>query len=86
MLEQLAELYQVGVGELLDKYNTFLCNGQARQVGALRSEMQLSQTDFAIHFGVNKEQVKKWETGKARMGKKFWARIFNDDYELLVNL
>jgi len=80
VLEQLAELYQVGVGELLDEYNTFLRNGQARQIGALRSEMQLSQIDFANHFGVRKEQLKKWEQGKARMGKMFWKRIFNGDY------
>jgi len=38
--------------------------------------MEVTQAEFAAHFGIAKEQIKKWEQGKARMTKKFWERIF----------
>ena len=79
VLERLAGLYGVGISYLIDEYNAFLCNGQAQQVRALRDKMKMTQAEFVNHFGISKGQIKKWETGKARMGKKFWKRIFNDD-------
>ena len=76
VLQRIAEFLEVGVADLLDDYNTFLCNGQARQIKALRDKMKVTQAEFAAHFNVSKEQIKKWEQGKARMTKKFWERIF----------
>ena len=70
-LESIAEFLEVSVADLLDDYNLFLLNGQARQIKALRKKMQLTQIDFAAHFGITKQQIKKCEQGKSRMTKKF---------------
>ena len=76
ILENIADFFKVKVADLLDDYNTFLCDGQARQIKALRDKMKMTPAEFAAHFGITKEQIKKWEQGKARMTKKFWERIF----------
>jgi len=75
-LQRIAEFLKVKVTDLLDDYNTFLCEGQARQIKALRDEMSMSQAELAAHFNVSKEQIKKWEQGKSRMTKKFWEKVF----------
>jgi len=75
-LQRIAEFLSVKVADLIDDYNTFLCEGQARQIKALRDKMSMTQAEFAAHFNVSKEQIKKWEQNKARMTKKFWERIF----------
>jgi len=75
-LESIAEFLEVSVADLLDDYNTFLYDGQARQIKTLRGKMKMTQAEFAAHFGITKEQIKKWEQEKARMTKKFWERIF----------
>ncbi|MCL2573822.1 MAG: helix-turn-helix domain-containing protein [Defluviitaleaceae bacterium] len=75
-LQRIAEFLKVKATDLVDDYNTFLRDGQAHQVKALRNKMKMTQAEFAAHFDITKEQIKKWEQGKARMTKKFWERIF----------
>ena len=75
-LQRIAEFLNVKDADLLDDYNTFLCDGQAHQIKALRDKMKMTQAEFAAHFGIAKEQIKKWEQGKARMTKKFWEKVF----------
>jgi transcriptional regulator with XRE-family HTH domain len=75
-LARIAEILEVDIDALLDEYNGFLYYGQARQIKALRKRMNLTQADFAAHFGVNLHQIKRWEQGKARMTKKMWQKIF----------
>jgi len=75
-LQRIAEFFKVKVADLLDDYNTFLCDGQTHQIKALRDKMKMTQAEFAAHFGITKEQIKKWEQGKSRMIKKFWEKVF----------
>ncbi|MCL1786998.1 MAG: helix-turn-helix domain-containing protein [Defluviitaleaceae bacterium] len=78
VLERIANHFEVDVVGLLDGYHTFLRNGQARQVKALRVQMNLTQADFATRFAVTKDQIKGWEQGRVRMAKKFWEIIFEE--------
>ena len=76
ILKQIAGLLEVEVAELLDDYNTFLCNGQARQLKALRKQLGLTQKTFAKQIGVHPTTYKCWEWEQARMTKKTWEKIF----------
>jgi len=75
-LDNISSLFNINVHDLLDEYNAFLHNGQALQLKALREQMDLSQSDFATHFGVTKLQIKRWEKDEIRITKRFWQCIF----------
>lgn len=76
-LERIAELFGIDVTDLLDDYNRFLYNGQGSQIRKLRKSMSMTQYMFGKFYGVNATAVKRWESGKVRMGKRMWGSIYN---------
>lgn len=75
-LRALAELFEVQLEYLLDDYNTFLYEGQGRQVRQLRESIGLSRKEFAARFGVWTTTVRDWETDSVRMTKQTWEKLF----------
>lgn len=75
-LRALAELFEVSLEDLLDDYNTFLYEGQGRQVRALRESMGLSRGELAERFGVWPATIRDWEINSVRMTKQTWKRLF----------
>jgi transcriptional regulator with XRE-family HTH domain len=76
ILGQIAGFLEVELADLLGDYNTFLYNGQAQQLKALRKQLGLTQKAFAKQIGVNPTTYKRWEWGQARMTKNTWEKIF----------
>lgn len=76
MLKRIADLLCVDISDIFDEYNSFLYYGQAEQIKALRKQMELTQKAFAVKYGVDVSNVKRWEQGKIRISKKMWERIF----------
>ncbi len=77
-LSKIAELYQVPVEEFVDDYNHFLQTGQGCQIRALRSELGMTQREFAFYCGIDKSVICKWEMGKVVILKSTWERLFKD--------
>lgn len=75
-LAKISELLNVDLKALLDDYNCFLYEGQGRQIRAFRKSMKMTQVEFGKRYGVHGGTVKKWESGKIRLLKSTWERIF----------
>ena len=76
VVDRLAELYGVPVTDLLDGYNRFLYEGQARQILALRRQSGLSRAAFARQFGISERSLRGWESGEKVISKGCWERCF----------
>lgn len=75
-LKPIADLFNVPLDYLLDDYNTFLCDGQGRQVRALRENMGLSRKEFADKLNIWPTTVRDWETDSVRMTRQTWEKLF----------
>lgn len=75
--DSLADLFGVQVGDLLDEYNGFLYCGQGSLIKKYRKEHHLTQQKFAEVLSVSASQVKRWESGKARLSKARWLKLFS---------
>lgn len=75
-LSKAAEFLQIPLTALLDEYNLFLYNGQARQIKMLRKSLKLTQRELAELMGVGLGTVKKWEQGKVNMQKRNYLKLF----------
>lgn len=74
-LSKAAEFLQIPLTALLDEYNLFLYNGQARQIKMLRKSLKLTQRKLAELMGVGLGTVKKWEQGKVNMQKRNYLKL-----------
>ena len=78
VVDRLAELYGVPVTDLLDGYNRFLYEGQARQILALRHRAGLSRAAFARKTGISESSLRAWEMETKTISKKCWERYFRE--------
>lgn len=78
VIDKLAKLYGVPVSNLLDGYNRFLYEGQARQIQALRQRAGLSRAAFARKTGISESSLRAWETETKTISKKCWERYFRE--------
>ena len=75
-LDRIAELLEVKITYLLDEYNRFLYDGQGWQIRKIRKDMGLTQYQFGKLYGVSAGAVKRWESGKVRVTKGMWEKVF----------
>ena len=75
-LVKIAELLEIDPEALLDEYNRFLWNGQGLQIHRLRKSIGMTQAALAKTCGVHSGTVKRWESGKIRVLKETWVRLF----------
>ena len=78
VMDRLAELYGVPVTDLLDGYNRFLYDGQARQILSLRQRAGLSRAAFARKTGISESSLRAWEAETKTISKKCWERYFRE--------
>ena len=76
--DRLAALYGVLVTDLLDGYNRFLYEGQARQILAIRQRAGLGRAAFARKTGISESSLRSWETETKTISKKCWERYFRE--------
>ncbi len=69
---KISKLFSVPVMELLDEYNSFIYNGQGKQIKQMRQKRNMTQKEFAAHLGVLYQNLKKWEQNKVQMSKSLW--------------
>lgn len=69
---KISKLFSVPVMELLDEYNSFIYNGQGKQIKQMRQKRNMTQKEFAAHLGVLYQNLKKWELNKVQMSKSLW--------------
>lgn len=74
-LSWIAELLEVDITDLLDKYNRFLYDGQGRQIRKIRKDTGLTQYQFGKLYGVSAGAVRWWKNGKMRVSKGTWEKI-----------
>ncbi|MGN0595189.1 MAG: helix-turn-helix domain-containing protein [Hominimerdicola sp.] len=74
-LSKAAEFLHIPLTALLDEYNLFLYNGQARQIKMLRKSLKLTQRELAERMSVDLGTVKKWERDKARISKRKYLKL-----------
>ena len=75
-MKRIAELYGIDVTDLLDDFNTFLYNGQGKQIRQRRKAMNLTQSEYAKHLGVPIGTLKKWEQDRVHIYKSAWEKYF----------
>lgn len=75
--DSLAALFGVKVDDLLDEYNCFLYYGQGTLIKKYRKEHHLTQQKLAEVLSVSASQVKRWESGKVRLSKARWLKLFS---------
>ena len=78
VVDRLAALYGVPVTDLLDGYNRFLYEGQARQILTLRQRAALSRAAYARKTGISESSLRAWETETKIISKKCWERYFRE--------
>ena len=69
-------LYQVPMDDLLDKYNTFLMNGQGEQMKQWRMNLGYSCKAMGKYLGVATSNIVAWEKEEKIMTRKLWERCF----------
>lgn len=75
-LRLLANLYKINIPDLLDDYNLFLHNGQAKQIKALRNRLGLTITEFARLYNTTPNTVRNWEKNEVIILKSTWKKLF----------
>ena len=78
VVDRLAALHGVPVTDLLDGYNRFLYEGQARQILSIRQQAGLSRAAFARKTGISESSLRAWETGTKTISKKCWEEYFQN--------
>ena len=74
-LKALAELYGLPQKELSDGYNEFLKN-QGDIISEKRSELGLTQKEFAKRVGTKLANLKRWERGEVAADRRTWEKFF----------
>ena len=80
-MERIAQLFEVPVESLLDDYNLFLRNGQGNQIKAIRTELGLTQKQYADKLGVSLGSLKQWEQNRKQIFKSTWEKYFKQGLE-----
>lgn len=75
ILSKAAALFNIDISLLLDDYNTFLYNGQGKQIKGLRKSMKLTQSQFAQNIKTPLGTLKKWEQDKSIIPKKTFEKL-----------
>ena len=75
-MERIAQLFEVSVESLLDDYNLFLRNGQGKQLKAIRTELGLTQKEYANKLGVSLGNLKQWEQDRKQIFKSTGEKYF----------
>lgn len=75
-LSKIAELFGVEITDLLDQYNLFLYNGQARQIRTLRQSLGLTKEEFGKLYGFHAHTVNRWEKDTIQILKSTWEKLF----------
>ncbi len=76
ILQKIANLFEIDIVALLDDYNYFLYNGQAKQILDKRKSLGLTQYRFGELYGVSVRTVRGWEKNRIQISKKVWERIY----------
>lgn len=76
ILQKIANLFEIDIVALLDDYNYFLYNGQAKQILDKRKSLGLTQYRFGKLYGVSVRTVRGWEKNRIQISKKVWERIY----------
>ena len=79
VLKRIAAFYEVNVTELMDEYHLFLYRGQSLQLKKLINDSKLTQKAVAKKLNVHAKTVAAWESGKVRMSKSMYMKIFEDN-------
>ncbi len=79
VLKRIAAFYEVDVIEIMDEYNLFLYRGQGIQLKRLFTNLNLTQKAVAKKLNVHAKTVAAWESGKVRMSKSMYIKIFEDN-------
>lgn len=74
--DKLATLFEIPVCDLLDGYNRFLWDGQARQIQEYRQSFGLGQKPFARQMGIPIRSLQAWESGRKVVSLKSWEKYF----------
>ena len=74
-LKALAELYGLTQNELSDGYNEFLKN-QGNIISEKRSDLGLTQKEFAEQIGTKLANLKRWERGEVAVSRDMWEKCF----------
>ena len=72
ILQKIANLFEIDIVALLDDYNYFLYNGQAKQILDKRKSLGLTQYRFGELYGVSVRTVRGWEKNRIQISKKVW--------------
>ena len=74
--DKLARIFDIPVYDLLDGYNRFLCDGQARCIREYRASYGLGQKPFARKMGIPIRCLQDWESGRKVVSLKSWEKYF----------
>ena len=74
-LKALAELYGLPQNELSDGYNEFL-KKQGDKIREKRSELGLTQKEFAAKIGTKLANLKRWERNEVAVSREIWEKYF----------
>lgn len=76
--DKLATIFDIPIYDLLDGYNRFLWDGQARQIQVYRQSFGLGQKPFARQMGIPIRSLQAWESGRKVVSLKSWEKYFKD--------
>ncbi len=74
----IAEILDVDISELVDEYNMFLYNEPHLAIKKLRQSKKMTQFEFSRVYGISVRSLKAIESGKQRVLKRVWERMFVD--------
>lgn len=79
MAENLANYYGVPITDLLDEYNQFLHDGQAKRIKDYRKKLGLGRKPFCRQTGVPLSSLRAWENDEKEISQKCWERYFKGE-------
>lgn len=77
VIDKLCVLFNIGAYDILDPYNRFIYDGQARNLKLFRKKLGVTQAQLAAALGVPTARVKKWEQSVCRIPQSIWERLTN---------
>lgn len=80
-LKKLVALNEVPPEELLDDYAYFLYCGQEKMLKKHRRKLRLNKKQLARRLKMRPGNIREWESGKKRMSRESWERVFKEEKE-----
>ena len=76
LAQKLSAYYKVPLTDLIDEFNRFCLDGQAKRITEYRKRLGLGKRPFCRLTGIPLSSLREWESGRKAISYQCWERYF----------